>query len=165
MSTEWMLGRTRRSNGPTAEELVELLVVADGQLDVTGHNAGLLVVAGGVSGKLKDLGSGYSRMAARYTGAPAPTRVRTCPNIIRSEYCLIIKVSTLSSHVYFDALRLQIDHKDQKGISQTHLLQEAADTGHRELKSSLGALADGLLSGSAASLSSFSFSDMISCVY
>ena len=71
---------------------------------------------------------------------------------------MIIKVSTLSSHVYFDALRLQIDHKDQNGISQTHLLQEAADTGHRELKSSLGALADGLLSGSTASLSSFSFS-------
>ena len=48
---------TAGGDGHTAEELVELLVVADGQLDVTGHNAGLLVVAGGVSGKLKDLGS------------------------------------------------------------------------------------------------------------
>jgi hypothetical protein len=48
---------TAGSDGHTAEELVELLVVADGQLDVTGHNAGLLVVAGGVAGQLKDLGS------------------------------------------------------------------------------------------------------------
>ena len=48
---------TTAGDGHTAEELVELLVVADGQLDVTGHNAGLLVVAGGVAGQLKDLGS------------------------------------------------------------------------------------------------------------
>ena len=48
---------TAGGDGHTAEELVELLVVADGQLDVTGHNAGLLVVTGGVASKLKDLGS------------------------------------------------------------------------------------------------------------
>ena len=48
---------TTLGNGDTAQKVGELLVVADGQLDVTGHNAGLLVVAGGVSGKLKDLGS------------------------------------------------------------------------------------------------------------
>ena len=48
---------TAGSDGHTAEELVELLVVADGQLDVAGHNAGLLVVAGSISGKLEDLSS------------------------------------------------------------------------------------------------------------
>ncbi len=47
---------TAGGNGHAAEQLVELLVVADGQLDVAGDDAGLLVVAGGVAGKLKDLG-------------------------------------------------------------------------------------------------------------
>ena len=44
-------------DGHAAEQLVELLVVADGQLDVAGDDAGLLVVAGGVAGELKDLGA------------------------------------------------------------------------------------------------------------
>jgi hypothetical protein len=39
-----------------AEELVELLVVADGELEVAGHDTRLLVVAGGVTGELEDLG-------------------------------------------------------------------------------------------------------------
>ena len=43
------------SDGDSAEQLVELLVVADGQLQVTGDDPGLLVVAGGVSGQLQDL--------------------------------------------------------------------------------------------------------------
>ena len=47
---------TARGDGHAREELGELLVVADGQLDVAGHDAGLLVVAGGVSGELEDLG-------------------------------------------------------------------------------------------------------------
>ena len=37
--------------------LVELLVVADGQLDVAGDDTGLLVVAGRVTSELKDLGA------------------------------------------------------------------------------------------------------------
>ena len=47
---------TARGDGHAREELGELLVVADGQLDVAGHDAGLLVVAGRVSGELEDLG-------------------------------------------------------------------------------------------------------------
>ncbi|XP_045895530.1 uncharacterized protein LOC123963052 [Micropterus dolomieu] len=43
------------SDGHSAQQLVELLVVADGQLQVTGDDPGLLVVAGGVSGQLQDL--------------------------------------------------------------------------------------------------------------
>jgi hypothetical protein len=39
-----------------AEELVELLVVPDGKLEVPGDDARLLVVTGGVTGKLEDLG-------------------------------------------------------------------------------------------------------------
>ena len=44
-------------NGDTAEQLVELLVVLDGEGDVAGHDAGLLVVARGVAGELEDLGA------------------------------------------------------------------------------------------------------------
>ena len=40
-----------------AQELVELLVVADGELDVARHDARLLVVARGVAGELEDLGA------------------------------------------------------------------------------------------------------------
>jgi hypothetical protein len=46
---------TALGDGHAAKELVELLVVADGQLDVAGDDAGLLVVAGSVAGKLEDL--------------------------------------------------------------------------------------------------------------
>ena len=46
---------TSLGNGDSAKKLVELLIVADGKLKVTGVDAGLLVVAGGVSGKLKNL--------------------------------------------------------------------------------------------------------------
>ena len=47
---------TTGGDGDGAEELGELLIVADRQLDVAGDDAGLLVVAGGVAGELKDLG-------------------------------------------------------------------------------------------------------------
>ena len=46
-----------RGDGHAAEELVELLVVAHGELDVARDDAGLLVVAGGVAGELEDLGA------------------------------------------------------------------------------------------------------------
>ena len=42
-------------DGDRAQQAGELLVVADGQLDVARHDAGLLVVPRGVSGKLKNL--------------------------------------------------------------------------------------------------------------
>ena len=48
---------TSRRDGDAAEQLVQLLVVLDGKGDVTGHDASLLVVAGGVAGKLQDLGA------------------------------------------------------------------------------------------------------------
>ena len=46
---------TARGNCDRAKQLGELFVVADGQLDVTGDDAVLLVVAGCVPGKLQDL--------------------------------------------------------------------------------------------------------------
>ena len=46
---------TASRDGHAAEQLVELLVVADRQLHVAGDDARLLVVAGGVAGQLEDL--------------------------------------------------------------------------------------------------------------
>ena len=46
---------TAAGNGDIAEELVELLIVAHGELDVARDDAGLLVVAGSVAGELEDL--------------------------------------------------------------------------------------------------------------
>ena len=48
---------TTTSNSDTSEQLVELFVVLDGKSQMTGHDTALLVVAGGVTGKLEDLGT------------------------------------------------------------------------------------------------------------
>ena len=56
---------TTLGDGDVAEKLVQLLIVADGELKVTGNDTGLLVVASGVASKLEDFGSRYSRTAAR----------------------------------------------------------------------------------------------------
>lgn len=47
---------TTLGNGDVAEELVKFLVVAEGNLDVTGGDAGLLAVAGGVASEFEDFG-------------------------------------------------------------------------------------------------------------
>ena len=46
---------TTLGDGDVTEKLVQLLVVADGELKVTGNDTGLLVVASGVASKLEDL--------------------------------------------------------------------------------------------------------------
>ena len=48
---------TAGGDGDAAHELVELLVVPDGELEVPRGDPGLLVVAGSVAGELEDLGS------------------------------------------------------------------------------------------------------------
>ena len=47
---------TSGGNGDSSQQSAQLLVVADGQLDVAGHDARSLVVAGSVSGQLENLG-------------------------------------------------------------------------------------------------------------
>ena len=47
---------TALGDGDVAEELVQLLVVADGELEMTRDDTGLLVVARGVAGQLEDFG-------------------------------------------------------------------------------------------------------------
>lgn len=46
---------TTRGNGNTAKQLVELLIVTDGELNVTRDDTGLLVITSGVSGELENL--------------------------------------------------------------------------------------------------------------
>jgi len=41
-------------DGDVSEELVQLLIVADGELEMTWNDTGLLVVTGGVSSQLED---------------------------------------------------------------------------------------------------------------
>ena len=46
---------TTLGNGDTREKFVQFLVVADGKLEMTGDDPGLLVVTGGVASELEDL--------------------------------------------------------------------------------------------------------------
>ena len=48
---------TTLGDGDVSEKLVQLLIVADGELKVTRDDTGLLVVTSGVSGQLEDFGS------------------------------------------------------------------------------------------------------------
>ena len=48
---------TTLGDGDVAEQLVQLLIVPDGELKVTGDDTGLLVVARSVTGQLEDFGS------------------------------------------------------------------------------------------------------------
>ena len=48
---------TTLGDGDVAEELVQFLVVADGELEMTGDDTRLLVVAGSVTGQLENLSS------------------------------------------------------------------------------------------------------------
>jgi len=47
---------TTLGNGDVAEQLVQFLVIADGELEMTGDDTRLLVVAGGIAGQLEDFG-------------------------------------------------------------------------------------------------------------
>lgn len=47
---------TTLGDGDTTEKLVELLIVSDSELQVSRNDSGLLVVSGGVTGELEDLG-------------------------------------------------------------------------------------------------------------
>jgi len=48
---------TTLGNGDTSQQLVQFLVIADGQLEMAGDDPGLLVVTGSIASQLKDLSS------------------------------------------------------------------------------------------------------------
>lgn len=66
-------------DGDSAQQLVELLVVADGQLEVSGDDAGLLVVAGGVAGQLEDLSRQILEDGGQIDGSSGPDPLGIVP--------------------------------------------------------------------------------------
>ena len=48
---------TTLGDGDMTQKLVQLLIVSDGELKMTGNDTGLLVVAGSVTSQLEDFGS------------------------------------------------------------------------------------------------------------
>ena len=48
---------TSLGDGDSGEQFVQLLVITDGQLEVTGYDPGLLVVTGSIASQLEDLSS------------------------------------------------------------------------------------------------------------
>ena len=48
---------TALSDGDVAEKLVQFLIIADGELKMTGDDTGLFIITRGVSSQLEDLSS------------------------------------------------------------------------------------------------------------
>ena len=67
------------SDGDFAQQLVELLVVADGQLQVTRDDAGLLVVPGRVARQLQDLGRQVLQHGRQIHRCPRPDPLGIVP--------------------------------------------------------------------------------------
>ena len=65
---------TALGNGDVSQELVQLLVIADGELEMTGDDTGLLVVTGGVTGQLEDFGSEVLKDSREVDGGTLITR-------------------------------------------------------------------------------------------
>ena len=59
---------TTLGDGDVAEQLVQLLIVADGELQVTGDDSGLLVVASSVASQLEDFGSQVLKNGSQVDG-------------------------------------------------------------------------------------------------
>ena len=68
-------------DGDSAEELVELLIVPHGQLDVSGNDAVLLVVAGSVPGELEDLGGEVLEDSAQIHGGASSDASGVLPSL------------------------------------------------------------------------------------
>jgi hypothetical protein len=76
---------TSLGDGDRAEQLVQLLVVAGSQLDVAGHDARALGVAGGVASELQELGAQVLHHTGQVHGGTAghTGRVAAAPQITR----------------------------------------------------------------------------------
>ena len=60
---------TALGDGDVSKKLVQLLVVADSELKVTGNDAGLLVIACGVASQLEDLSSQVLKNGCKVDGS------------------------------------------------------------------------------------------------
>ena len=67
---------TALGDGDVTEELVQFLIVSDGELEMTGDDTGLLVVTSGVTGQLEDFGSQVLKNSGEIDGS-------TCENQLR----------------------------------------------------------------------------------
>ena len=97
---------TTTGNGDRAQELGKLLVVSDGELNVSWNDSALLVISGGVSGQLENLGGEVLKDGSQVDWGTRP---------------------------------------ETGGVLSS--LQVSADSSDWELKSCLGGLGHGLLSG------------------
>lgn len=59
---------TTLCDGDVTKELVQLLIVPDGELKMAGNDTGLLVVAGGVASQLEDLSSEVLKNGSKIDG-------------------------------------------------------------------------------------------------
>jgi hypothetical protein len=91
-----------------AEELVELLVVADGKLQVTGDDTRLLVVTGGVTGELEDLGSKVLEDSGEVDGGPGTDTLGVVA-------ALEVTVDTTDG----DWRRCKLKHAETEGLTYT----------------------------------------------
>jgi len=70
---------TTLGDGHSAQEFIELLVVADGQLQMAGDDASLLVVAGSVSGQLQDLSGQVLKHSRKVNGSSGTDALSVVP--------------------------------------------------------------------------------------
>ena len=67
---------TTLGDGDVAKEFVQLLIVADGELKMTGDDTGLLVVAGSVASQLENLGSQVLENGSQVDGSTSTDALR-----------------------------------------------------------------------------------------
>jgi hypothetical protein len=60
---------TTLGDGDVSEKLVQFLIVADGKLEMTGDDTGLLVVTGGVASQLEDFSSQVLKDGSQVDGS------------------------------------------------------------------------------------------------
>ena len=60
---------TTLGDGDTREKLVQLLVITDGELEMSGDDSGLLVVTGSVASQLEDLSSEVLKDSSQVDGS------------------------------------------------------------------------------------------------
>ena len=108
-------------DGDSREKFVQLLVVTDGELKMSGDDSGLLVVTGGVTGQLEDLssevledGSQVDRGTSTHSlgvVAFAEESVDSANGELKSSaagsaLCLSLRLASLSASRHFDRLRM-----------------------------------------------------------
>jgi len=69
---------TALCDGDVAEQLVQLLVVADGELQVTGDDTRLLVVTRSIAGQLEDFGRQVLKHGCEVDGGAWSRKVSAC---------------------------------------------------------------------------------------